>query len=113
MFSLGFVRAQTVRRKTNRANDVGFKEPTNRKPNQQILAHERKRKVEVKLMELREEMESRGWVCSPPPVDVKVANPSFRHTEEEIEAEISKVRKQLLSRLENASTVPAGFRYVL
>lgn len=33
-----------------------------KKPNQEILEHNRKRQVEVKLLELQDELEAQGWV---------------------------------------------------
>lgn len=36
---------------------------SSRKPNQEILEHNRKRAVEVKLLELRESLEEKGCVC--------------------------------------------------
>lgn len=37
-----------------------FKGPVHRAPDQGILEHERKRRVEVKVMELRDELEEKG-----------------------------------------------------
>lgn len=35
---------------------------SNKQPNREILDHERKRKMEVKCMELEEVLEAQGWV---------------------------------------------------
>lgn len=55
---------------------VPFKEP-----NKEILMHEKRRKVEVKCLELQMEMEDQGY------------------TEDEIQAKVSVLRKELLSNL--------------
>lgn len=34
-----------------------------KKPNQEILEHNRKRQVEVKLLELQDDLEAQGWVA--------------------------------------------------
>ncbi|KAM3179837.1 hypothetical protein ACTXT7_017496 [Hymenolepis weldensis] len=55
---------------------VPFKEP-----NKEILMHEKKRKVEVKCLELQMQMEDQGY------------------TEEEVQSKVSALRKDLLSKL--------------
>ena len=77
-----FVRASNVRQATsintgsaNRFDDL----PRQRQANEEILEHQRKRKVEVKVLELREAMEERGY------------------SEREIEEKCSEVRAQLRS----------------
>ena len=59
-----------------RADAVAFKEP-----NKDILMHEKKRRIEVKCFELEQLMEEQGY------------------TEEEIEAKVSALRNELISRL--------------
>lgn len=43
----------------------------NRQPNQEILDHERKRKIEVKCVELEEILEEQGWVSAFLPLNMK------------------------------------------
>lgn len=91
--NLSFVKPQNERQKleTNRLYSgdqevqqrVGdkWKARQGKGPNKAILEHERKREVEVKLMELRLELESRGY------------------TEEEIETRIEKLRAHLMKQM--------------
>lgn len=55
--NLSFVRASRMR-PVQQGEE--FAPPQPRKPNAEILEHERKRQVEVKLLELRVAMEDRG-----------------------------------------------------
>eukprot|EP00282_Hemiselmis_andersenii_P011623 CAMPEP_0114122808 /NCGR_PEP_ID=MMETSP0043_2-20121206/7890_1 /TAXON_ID=464988 /ORGANISM="Hemiselmis andersenii, Strain CCMP644" /LENGTH=188 /DNA_ID=CAMNT_0001215543 /DNA_START=220 /DNA_END=783 /DNA_ORIENTATION=- len=50
-----------------------------RKPNKEIMEHQKKRQIELKLMEFREAMEERNW------------------DEDEIEAKVAEVRKKLMN----------------
>lgn len=63
-----------------------------RKPNEEMLEHERKRQVEVKLCELREELERRE-----PPLSA-----------EEIDARLEKRRSALIAQPAGARKPPAG-----
>ena len=77
-----FVRASNVRQATSINNGAASRLddlPRQRQANEEILEHQRKRKVEVKVLELREAMEERGY------------------SEREIEEKCSEVRAQLSS----------------
>merc|ERR1719348_2193852 len=72
-------RAEMIKFKTE--EDIKRLEASaNREPNQGILDHERKRKLEVKCMELEEVLEEQGY------------------TEADIEEKVSAYRKMLLSK---------------
>lgn len=55
--------------------------PAERKPNKEILEHEKKRQVELKLLQLRDAMEERGY------------------NEEEIDERIDQARQKLLAQM--------------
>jgi hypothetical protein len=73
-----------------------------RQPDKEILEHDRKRDVEVKVFELRDRLEDEGYVlpllprsCSGPSTDE-----SCRVDEEEIELQTEALRKKLLKESE-------------
>ena len=58
----GFVRAEIVRAKTTSRSDREHEKLRSRTHDKRILDHELKRKVRVRVLELREIMESKGYV---------------------------------------------------
>ena len=63
--NLSLLRSRKEKVEYHTQQDVDMLEQMNtRKPNQEILEHERKRQVELKCMELQDMMEEQGWVCS-------------------------------------------------
>ena len=71
--NMAFIRKSRLETKVKTDEDIRKMEAMlNRKPNQEILSHQAKRKVEVKVLELREAMEEDG-----------------KYDEEEIEVKIS------------------------
>ena len=92
--NLSFVKPQIVRHKAQFGGPGGFDtgRTEKRKPNPQILEHEKKRKVEVKLLELRLAMEDRGY------------------SEDEIEAKIETVRKDLMARVSSEMASLTGYK---
>ena len=81
-----FVRAANVRtavginNNSTKGHADDFNLPKQRQANEEILEHQRKRKIEVKVLELREAMEERGY------------------SESDIEQKCSEVRAQLSSK---------------
>merc|ERR1711871_731715 len=78
-----------VRKDRVRANEEfrmeEYKPPAPKKANPEILEHERKRAIELKILQFREAMEERNY------------------SEEEIEKKVAEIRKQL-----TAAAAPAG-----
>jgi len=59
--NMAFIRKSRLETKVKTDEDIRKMEAMlNRKPNQEILAHQARRKVEVKVLELREAMEEDG-----------------------------------------------------
>merc|ERR1712187_1096586 len=79
---MAFIRKSRLETKVKTGEDLRKMEAMlNRKPNQEILAHQARRKVEVKVLELREAMEEDG-----------------NYDEEEIEGKCATLREMLLNK---------------
>merc|ERR1712228_337387 len=80
--NMAFIRKSRLETKVKTDEDIRKMEALlRRKPNQEILAHQAKRKVEVKVLELREAMEEDG-----------------KYDEEEIEGKCATFREMLLNK---------------
>merc|ERR1712086_824519 len=80
--NMAFIRKSRLETKVKNDEDIRKMEAMlNKKPNQEILAHQAKRKVEVKVLELREAMEEDG-----------------NYDEEEIEGKCEAFRTMLLNK---------------
>merc|ERR1712228_98369 len=80
--NMAFIRKSRLETKVKTDEDIRKMEALlRRKPNQEILAHQAKRKVEVKVLELREAMEEDG-----------------NYDEEEIEGKCATLRELLLNK---------------
>jgi len=89
--NMAFIRKSRLETKVKTDEDIRKMEAMlNRKPNQEILSHQAKRKVEVKVLELREAMEDDG-----------------KYDEEEIEAKCVTFREMLLNKEGFLDTVEA------
>jgi hypothetical protein len=78
-----------------------------RQPDKEILEHDRKRDVEVKVFELRDRLEDEGYVSQSHfpsltlhSLDIKLIVICFRVDEEEIETQTEALRKKLLKESE-------------
>jgi len=76
--NLSFVRRDRVRANQESAIDA-YLPPAPKRANPEILEHERKRQIELKILQFREAMEERNY------------------SEDEIEAKVAEIRKQLTS----------------
>lgn len=79
--------------------------PKHREPDAAILEHERKRKVEVKCLELQLQLEDDGYVPTLRLLLTTLTNISFDRLEEaEIEAKVAALREELLADLASLET---------
>ena len=62
--NLSYVKPIIVRSKTGTSGeDWGSAAPKQRKPSEDIMEHERRREVEVKVLDLQESMEEKGYAA--------------------------------------------------
>ena len=72
--------------------------PKHREPDAEILEHERKRKVEVKCLELQLKLEDEGYVqLHPSWCVVQSTNCCHRLEEDKIEEQVNELRQKLLA----------------
>lgn len=73
-----------------------------KKGNAELLKHDRKRKIEIKCLEMEEMMREQGWVCvhtySWASRNVFLNRMFIRYNEEDISRKVEKFRKQLLEK---------------
>lgn len=82
----------------------------NRAPNQEILEHQNKRQIELKCLEMREQMEQQGYDMTSYPTHNRLSIRTFRtnpkmnlwfsFSEDKIEAKIKEYREELKARME-------------
>ncbi|RPA86157.1 cwf21-domain-containing protein [Ascobolus immersus RN42] len=83
--NLSALRPNTRTQYTSSQDNENRRDQARRKPNEEILDHERKREVEVKCLELRDKLEDEG------------------KDEADIEEEVEGLRRKLLAEMENAT----------
>lgn len=92
-----------------RDKDFDSMRHTQRKPDQGILEHDRKREVEVKVFELRDKLEEEGYAPFPTSGLLVYTDAVFnRVPEEEIDTQCDELRKKLLAEMERNLKGPAG-----
>jgi len=79
------------------ARDPRFDQPQTkpRKPNPEIMEHDRKRDIELKCLELQDRLEEEGYVLSPPSPSPVQRTDYGRFVEEEIEKKVEQLRREL------------------
>ena len=108
-----------IRRKPHApyARDSGFDQPQtkSRKPNPEIMEHDRKRGIELKCLELQDKLEEEGYVLSPPSPSPVQRTDYGRFVEEEIEKKVEQLRRELTKQtyvpqdVKSYDTLPAPF----